>query len=607
MANLIFIFLSLCLFSISIYLYTKTRTSKINKAIFSVLVFTVIIFYLFYFISNYFTGKGINMSVIYHLKYGLVGAGFLEYWELIATSIILITLGLVFSCWIFLKQTKNKNNKIVYIHAAFLLIFLSLFFSPTTVDLYNFHSKESGNTDFYKYYKQPHIRQVDNSKNLVFIYTEGLEQTYFNETTFPGLIKELHTLQSKSIYFTSIMQVTGTGWTIGGMVASQCGIPLFTPSHGNSMSGMDEFLPQAVCLSDLLHKEGYYFVYYGGANLDFAGKRKFLLTHKFDEINGRDELLPKLEDESYKSFWGLYDDSLFNLSYNRFIELSETQNKFALFLLTLDTHHPKGHPSKSCKSITYKNGSNPMLNAVACSDYLISEFVNKIMQSPYGEKTVVVVVSDHLALENTASEILDKEKRRNLFMIIQPGANESVEVKKLGSALDIGPTLLPFIGYKGEIGLGRDLINKEQSESEIENIHRNLSYWEPTLSYFWNFPKIQKYIEINITDRTMNIDDRTFKIPVLMEFNSELETVLRFYWGSYPEYLIDYVLELDSNTHFLLIDECRKVKKLNETLGQSGLCLVIGKGDKYYKSMKLEKSIKLNTDYIHNISSFAPF
>lgn len=601
MANIVFMFLSLLLFSVSIYLYRKTNTSKIKRLIFSILVFTSIIFYLLYFISNYFTGKGIDMSVIYHIKYGLVGVGFLEYWKLIVVSVVFIILGLVFSYWIFLNKTKNRTNKLVYTHAAFLLVLLSLLFSPAAPDLYNLLSQESSSTDFYKYYRQPNIKQVDDSKNLVVIYAEGLEQTYFNETIFPGLIKELYKLQSKSIYFTNIKQVTGTGWTIGGMVASQCSIPLFTPSHDNSMSGMDEFLPLAICLSDLLRKEDYHLVYYGGADLDFAGKRKFLSTHKFDEIYGRDELLPKLKDKSYKSWWGLYDDSLFNLSYHRFIELSETHDKFALFLLTLDTHHPEGHPSKDCQGITYKNGTNPMLNTVACSDYLISKFVNKIIQSPHSEKTVIVIVSDHLALKNTASKLLNRIERKNLFMILGSDINESIEVNRLGSLLDIGPITLPFIGYKGTIGLGRNLIDEKQLESEIEHIHSNLSYWKPTISRFWNFPKIQEYIEINITDRTMNIDGRIFKIPVFVEFNAELETILRFYWGSHPRNLIDYTSELNNDSYFLLIDNCKKVNKLNGTLGQTGFCLIVGKDNENYQSMKLSKDIILTIEDIKEL------
>lgn len=271
--------------------------------------------------------------------------------------------------------------------------------------------------------------------------------------------------------------------------------------------------------------------------------------------------------------------------------------------MTLDTHHPRGDPSRSCENITYKNGSNPMLDAVACSDYLISEFVNKIMQSQYGNKTIVVVVSDTLAMENAVSEILNKEERRNLFMIIESDMNKSVEVRKLGSTLDIAPTVLPFIGYKGEVGLGRSLINKEQSELEIEHIHGNLSYWKPIISSFWNFPKIREFVEINIENRTMNMDGRIFKIPVLVEFNDELETTLRFYWGLEPKYLADYVSKLNNNTYFLLVDKCKKVNKLNESLGKNGFCLIAGRVGENYQSMRLSENIVLDVGDIKELVS----
>ena len=251
---------------------------------------------------------------------------------------------------------------------------------------------------------------------------------------------------------------------------------------------MDTFLPLVTGLGDLLHDKGYYLTYYGGASLRFAGKGKFFSTHKFDDIRGRRELLPELKDRSYRTGWGLYDDSLFDLAYQRFLELSENHDKFGLFLLTLDAHNPNGYPSKSCQAIIYKDGSNPMLNAVAGSDYLITKFVNKIAQSPYGAMTVVVVASDHLALRGTATKLLNKAERNNLFMIIEPGATKPTKIRKLGSTLDIGVTILPFIGYEGAIGLGRDLADPKQSTEEIEYIHKNIPSWKSSFSRFWNSP-----------------------------------------------------------------------------------------------------------------------
>ena len=385
--------------------------------------------YLIYNISDYFTGNGIDESIIFHLKYGLHGAGFSEYSQFIFKSAVVIILTSLLIILLLVRKRKNRSHWIFNKSLSYLLILLSLVLNPAISDVYSLlwnksgtvyaknihketHETKPSTMEFAKFYLEPSITKLTSeTKNLVVIYAEGLERTFFDETLFPGLITGLRELESKSTYFTNINQVAATGWTIGGMVASQCGIPLFTPSHGNSMSGMDVFLPSAICLGDLLHDEGYELTYYGGADLAFAGKGKFYATHKFDRIAGKDELFPLLEDNSYVSGWGLFDDSLFDLAYERFVELSASGKKFGLFLLTLDTHHPNGNPSKSCKDKIYKDGSNPILNAVACSDYLITEFVERIMESPYGERTIVVVLSDHLAIRNTAFNDLMKRER----------------------------------------------------------------------------------------------------------------------------------------------------------------------------------------------------
>ncbi len=507
MNNGIFTILSVILLITALWVFTKTKPSKVNTGIFFVMTFSSIILFVLYGVAIYFTGNGIDEAFIYHLKYGLEGAGFLEYSWLIITTVMALIFGVFYLYRIISKRNDEREAHIVHILLSLFFLSVSLLVNPASIDIYNLQKdflifpnylNNKIPTSFYKYYKYPYIKKSETPhKNIVFIYAESLERTYFDKILFPGLIKGLRELESKSIYFTDIKQVAGTGWTVGGITASQCGIPLFTPSHGKSMSSMDQFLPSAVCLGDLLDKMGYQLEYMGGASLDFAGKGKLFKTHGFTHVLGRDELLPKLENEAYKTGWGLYDDSLFSMVYNRFIELSEAGGKFGLFTLTLDTHHPKGHPSESCKGMEYKDASNPILNAVACSDYLISKFINKIAKSPYADKTIVVLVSDHLSMRNTVYDLLQTKERRNLFMIIDPSKNNTKEIKKVGSTLDIGATLLSFLGYTGDIGFGRNLLNDEIPEEERLFIHSNLIKWRYPVSTFWNFPKIQGHLKIN--------------------------------------------------------------------------------------------------------------
>ncbi|WXT08074.1 sulfatase-like hydrolase/transferase [Salmonella enterica subsp. enterica serovar Infantis] len=92
------------------------------------------------------------------------------------------------------------------------------------------------------------------------------------------------------------MQLPGTDYTIAGMVASQCGIPLFAPFEGNASASVSSFFPQNICLGDILKNSGYQNYFVQGANLRFAGKDVFLKSHGFDHLYGAEELKTVVAD-----------------------------------------------------------------------------------------------------------------------------------------------------------------------------------------------------------------------------------------------------------------------------------------------------------------------
>ncbi|TGB66234.1 hypothetical protein C9E90_13820, partial [Salmonella enterica subsp. enterica serovar Enteritidis] len=88
-------------------------------------------------------------------------------------------------------------------------------------------------------------------------YGESLERTYFDNDAFPNLTPELGALKNEGLDFSHTMQLPGTDYTIAGMVASQCGIPLFAPFEGNASASVSSFFPQNICLGDILKNSGY--------------------------------------------------------------------------------------------------------------------------------------------------------------------------------------------------------------------------------------------------------------------------------------------------------------------------------------------------------------
>lgn len=572
---------SIALFTVGIFKFRNTNI-RLTDTVFILSVSTLFFLLLAaYEVSDYFTGEGFNESVLYHLFSGLNGAGFGDYWGVMAASCILLIAGTSGTYFIYSKIISTSQPHVSgwnkYIPSILLLS--ALFINPVPVYFFANLLIDEG-TDFDLYYNTPKIseRQGTNTQpNFVFIYAEGLERTYFDENLFPGLIKELRRLESRGTSFTNIRQLWGTSSTISGMVASQCGIPLVTPSHRNLMGGMDRFLTGADCLGDLLVEEDYHLAFLGGASIDFAGKGKFYLTHGFKDVKGRRGLRSKLVNKEYMNAWGLHDDSLFDIAYSEYENLSKMNKPFGLFMLTLDTHPPRGSMSASCSGITYLDGSNPVLNSVACSDFLIGQYVEKILASKHSRNTIIFIASDHLSMKNTAYKLLHDAERTNMFMIIDPRHVHERKITAIGSTMDIGPTLLHALGYRGSIGLGRDLLAGETSLTEsFDDLNESMKGWKRSLMKFWEFPQIKTNVVIDSVSEKITINNRRFDVPSLIEFDENMNTRIKFkpYRPRKQKQLIGHVSDLDSNTAFIWVDSCKTVKfdKSN-----TGLCVLTGK------------------------------
>ena len=433
------------------------------------------------------TGNGINTAVLYHMKYGVEGAGIFSFWKIMVWFVLLISICVFFIFKIYHRTQKREFQK-KFLLLAYPSVFASFIFSPMSLNLYDIlitPDNKNFKYEFDDYYSEVNLEKIGKTKNLIFIYGESLEQTYFDENIFPDLMSELKKWRNQSTYFSSVETLEGNGWTIGGIVGSQCGIPLITPSGNQNFVDTPKFLPNAICLSDLLKNENYYLTYFGGAELKFGRKDLFFENHNFDEVYGRIKLEDMVDQSIPRHSWGIHDDSLFELAYQHFSELSAKKEKQAMFVLTLDTHHPYGESSPECNNIKYKNGKNSMLNAVACSDKLISDFIKKISESSFAKDTVVVVTSDHIALPNVAEKMLKKGDRKNLFMVIDFENLEKREVNQKGSTMDIGATILPFIGYRTKLGFGRDLMSDIAEPNRVEVLAGAYKYWRNDMNFLW--------------------------------------------------------------------------------------------------------------------------
>lgn len=276
-------------------------------------------------------------------------------------------------------------------------------------------------------------------KNLILIYLEGLEQNFLDESLFPGLTPNLNRMRSEAVWFDNIHQFPGARWTIGGIVGSQCGVPLLSQGQRNQiLASVDNPFGQITCLAEFLQEDGFQTVYLGGATLEFAGKGRFLRDNGYTRTLGLDEL-----PTAARQKWGLYDSDLFNYGTEIFDALAEGTSPFLLTLLTLDTHPPDGASSPGCPA--YGDDRDAMLSAVHCTDFLLEKLVAHIRQSPVGEDTVIALMSDHLMMKGDPVAQLAKKDRRINLIVLDP-SREPAQISGPATHFDVAPTLLDAVG-----------------------------------------------------------------------------------------------------------------------------------------------------------------
>ncbi|OHD99961.1 MAG: hypothetical protein A3K14_02425 [Sulfurimonas sp. RIFCSPLOWO2_12_FULL_36_74] len=577
------IFLLSLLFFIFAIFTVKYKEKNLKRIFLDVTLFFIYgLFTIIYFVANYFTGAGINETIIATLNLGLSEAGFQEYLLLIFDAIFsFVTL---FATAFFYHRHLSsvgavKPQKIkAFLHNGFLI--LAFLTHPALNDFKNLFltmTMEQAN-DFYEYYKVPN--DSNNSaykKNIIFLYAESVERTYFDTNIFPNLMPNFSKLikEKSGTEFTNIVQTSGTNYTIAGTASTQCGIPLFTTSGGNSMEGIDKFYPKAECIGDVLKKENYYLSMLQGSSIKFSGIDKFYKTHGFDSVIGRDELLKKVKNKRYVNGWGLYDDTLLDIAYKEFENLSSSKEKFALFLHTLDTHHPNGHLSNSCSKDLYMDGSNEILNTVKCADILISDFIKKVKNSKYAEDTIIVVTSDHLAMRNTAEDELDKsQNRRNFFVVFDPSSSEYKSVDKTGTPFDVASTVLSFLNINTDLGLGRNLKEKESIYNSFEDFDTKLNQWRADILGFWKFPKMSESFKPNFKKMTVSVGENNYRLPVLFKIlENNIEPYFQFNnaWKLYEQ-----LEHFSKDDRFLWIDECNLLNYIFDGNASAKYCAVEG-------------------------------
>ncbi|MFY7791015.1 MAG: sulfatase-like hydrolase/transferase [Polynucleobacter sp.] len=406
--------------------------------------------------------------IVFHLNLGIegnIGAEPVPLWRL-SKYLILgpILLFLLTQVLLKLFNDKYKNTALLLILSTVTIYSLSKHDAASAAR--SFISNEDYFSQLYHAPIKSEFIPPSQPRNLILIYVESLENS-FRQISDHNLLAPLDELPGSTVE--KFYQAPGTSWSIAGMVASQCSIPL-KPFLGNKAGnlGTQLFLPNATCVSDILADNGYQQIFLVGPDLKFSGMDKFYHTHKFQRMYGRDELRHLLPDAHFGGWGeGPNDDVLLNAAFKIAKEEHQQGRHFNLTIITTDNHFPEGTPSRNC---TEKEIAGGYRGTVQCTTKIIRTFLDQIMADPMYKNTDIFIMGDHLFMAN-GRQLKSFPSDRFIYFKHISASNNLQFARNEMTHFDVAPTILDALGFRNnstdDFGLGRSLFKPAQHPEDI--------------------------------------------------------------------------------------------------------------------------------------------
>lgn len=329
----------------------------------------------------------------------------------------------------------------------------------------------------------------EKKRNLIYIYAESLESSYLSKdkggSQEANLLPKLtEMLDQGAINFSNTEQYGGalptpaTGFTVGGLVAQTAGVPVKVSfeakaanKEGNDANAfgksVDNFLPGAYSLGEILESQDYNQVFMLGSDIAFAGRDKYFQQHgDYEIIDYNSAKERNWIPNDYKIWWGYEDEKLFERAKSVVSDLATQEQPFNFTLLTADTHFEDGLMTEN----TPKVFSDQYSNVIHFSDEMIVKFLDWVKDQPYYEDTTIIVTGDHLTMDKDFFEALPDDYQRTVFNLIDNSALDATHTKNREfNTMDLFPTTLASLGVQIEgnrLGLGTNLFSDKKTLME---------------------------------------------------------------------------------------------------------------------------------------------
>ncbi len=404
------------------------------------------------------------------------------------------------------KTKKSFNIKSIYLKILFTLLLIIIpitivFSGLQKINLISYVERNylNDSVDFFKTnYIDPKNTKItfpEKKRNLIYIYVESLETSYFDEEhggiSSDNVLSPLEELTNENTMFSNtdyrggFYSYLGTTYTSASLVAQTSGVPLkiSVDDIDNSDHKYKSLLPGAYTLNDILTKEGYNQTFMMGSDKAFGSRDVYFENHgNMNIFDYNSAIEAKKIPKTYNVWWGYEDSKLFEYSKEEALHLASQNKPFNLTILTANTHHPDGYVEKDCPTTYNSNYSN----SIYCSATQIKDFINWCKEQNFYQDTTIIIVGDHFTYK-TGYLPEDKYLERTVYNLFINSAVSTDNTKnRLFSAMDMYPTTLASLGVTidgDRLGIGTNLYSDKKTFAE----ELGLNEFNDVLSYSSKF------------------------------------------------------------------------------------------------------------------------
>lgn len=356
--------------------------------------------------------------------------------------------------------------------------------NQSVIDIYNYmeNTKPSKQNKYTGYFK---------GKNLIFILAESFNSIAVSPELTPTLYKLTHSgFVFKNFYSPVFLSTTGGEFqATTGLIPTQATLRIWKDEEPTIKFG----------IGNSFSKVGYTPNAYHNWTYNYYQRQKTMKTLGFSSYMGLGNGLEKLMDGK----WIPSDVDLINATTDFYIN----NDKFVTYYVSMSGHAP--YFLTSGQPIAYKNRElvkdlpycSPIKAYIAAQiefDRAMETLINNLDAAGKLDDTVIAFVGDHYPYTISIDDINQVsdykrdaivEVNRSNFVLWNNKMEKPVEVEKVGSQIDVLPTLLNLFGieYDSRMIIGQDIL----SDKEGLAIFSNRSWVSDLGTYFYSTGKFE--------------------------------------------------------------------------------------------------------------------